>query len=88
MAETEQAAEPRSTPDGASDRVVVTRKRRRPDELTAEPLVKAFGQIVIHESTDPVPQLTLTEDDEVLQTLRPNPAEPEPNREAGLRASG
>ena len=62
MVEIEQPAKPRPTPDGASSPVVVPDPCLRPDKLTAEPLVKAFDQIMIDESPDQVPQVTLAED--------------------------
>ena len=65
----EQSTETRPASDRIERRVVVARRCLRSDDLAANPLVVALGQVVGHEVLDHVPQVTLAEDDEVVQTL-------------------
>src|SRR5580658_421507 len=65
----EQSAETRPASDGAERRVVVARRCPRPDDLAADPLVVALGQVVPHELAEQVPQVTLAENDEVVLAL-------------------
>jgi hypothetical protein len=72
MVEIEQSCEPRSAPDVAGGRVVVACRRRRADELAAEPLVVALFMIVRTELVEQMSKVPLSEDDEVVETLFPN----------------
>jgi hypothetical protein len=65
----EQSAETRPASDRAERRVVVARRCPRPDDLAADPLVVALGQVVPREFAEQVPQVTLAENDEVVQAL-------------------
>jgi hypothetical protein len=65
----EQSAETRPASDLGGNRVVVAWRCLRPDDLAADPLVGALGQVVLQELLDQVPQVTLAENDEVVQTL-------------------
>ncbi len=66
----EQSAETRSASDRAERRVVVAWRCLRSDDLAADPLVVALGQIVPDELLDQVPQVPLAENDDVIQALR------------------
>jgi hypothetical protein len=68
----EESAETRPAFDRVERRVVVVGQCLRPDDLAADPLVGALGQVVLQELLDQVPQVTLAENDEVVQALGPD----------------
>jgi hypothetical protein len=60
--------EARATGDLAID-LVVSRRTDVPDELAIDASVKPLGQAVLDEFLDQVAQMSLAEDDEVIETL-------------------
>ena len=66
MIEGEQSAEARATADDGRGGIVVRGRKRRSDEPAAEPLMVAFGVVVLDELSEQVPEVTFAEDDEVL----------------------
>src|ERR1019366_1547628 len=65
----EQPAEARPASNHAGRPVVVARRRRRPDDLAADRLVMALGEVVLPELLEQVAQVPFAEDDEVVQAL-------------------
>src|ERR1035438_2846700 len=60
----EQSAEARPASDHAERPVVVARRRPRPDDLAADRLVMALGEVVLPELLEQVAQVPFAEDDE------------------------
>ena len=71
MIEVEKSAEARATGDLAVSPVVI-RRAEVPDQLATEPLMKALPMIVGHQFLDDVPEMSLAEEDEVIQALVPD----------------
>jgi hypothetical protein len=67
--EVEQSAEARATADDGRGGIVVRGCSRRSDQPAAEPLMVAFGVVVFDELAEQVPQVSLAEDDEVVEAL-------------------
>ena len=68
MIEVEDAAEARVTGDLAIGPVVI-RQTDVPDELATDALVKPLRHVVLDEFLDQVAQISLAEDDELIETL-------------------
>jgi len=65
----QEGPESRAANDRAGCSVVVREPGPGLDELTIDALVEAFPQIVLHELRDHMAQMTLPEEDEVIQAL-------------------
>jgi hypothetical protein len=71
----QQSVETRTALDREDHRVVVARRDTRPDESTAQPLVKSFSMIMGTELVKPMPKVALTEDHELVEALVPIPGD-------------
>src|ERR1035437_3296207 len=69
MVVVQHSAVPRATDDRGGGAVVVLGASLALDELTTEALVKTLGHVVGHELPDHVPQMSLAEEDELVETL-------------------
>jgi hypothetical protein len=67
--EVQHPAEARATGDLAICPVVIRRSDLLSDELATDALLEPLGHIVLKEFLDQVAQMSLAEDDEVIETL-------------------
>ena len=72
MVVAQEGAESRAANYRASYSVVVREPSPLFDELTVDALVEALSQIVLHEFRDHMAQMTLPEEDELIQALVPD----------------